>query len=409
MVVYEDFTTFTEVDPAGTITKTANHIDWASRRNEDAYVYKDMGVGHFTNFVAYIMGKCDFADMYNSAGIWTISTHYGSQADIHGVGKYSLMICFYYTGTIRRITWYESCNGTWYAQNWDSAIANQQYYFKIVRNGTSAILYIYDNAELTSLKATLTLVLHSEQAYRYALPVSSYDAGGVNRTMNIDIDNMRFGDSDFQDLKAVFTVYIPQDSAALPAEFMVRHFDSEDLAAYFAVRQGTIDLKSIFMIRRFESVALQARFRVNQSNGASALPAKFWIHKTYDFTGALGVGFYWWGSGVVEGDQNVELQLLTPTGGWIACFPDGDPGWRWVLLPFEDRDPLSEQRLIEVDLGGSRANKAEVDAILWTYFSPGVRRLAYLCIWYGGDLKAQFTVRQASSQNLQCGFLVNHP
>ena len=139
------------------------------------------------------------------------------------------------------------------------------------------------------------------------------------------------------------------------------------------------------------------------------LKARFFVSKTYDFTGALGLGFYWWGSGVAEGDQNIEFQLLSATGGWIAHFADGDPGWRWILLPFEDRDPFSEQRLIEVDLGGSRADKAHIESLLWTCFSEGVRRLAYVCIWYGGDLKAQFTVRHPDSADLVAEFNVNHP
>ena len=230
------------------------------------------------------------------------------------------------------------------------------------------------------------------------------DAGSSYKT--IKSKNQTGGAIPVPTLEVTYEIY--SSSRDLDAVFEVGQ-NSVDLQAHFTIRQKAIDLKSIFMIRQIGSASLQAGFRVNQSNGANALRAKFWIHKTYDLTGALGIGFYWWGSGVVEGDQNVEFQLLTPTGGWIAHFPDGDPEWRWVLLPFEDRDPFSEQRLIEVDFGGSWADKSEVEAFLWTYFSEGVRRMAYLCIWYGGDLKAQFTVRHPGSSSLKGVFNVNHP
>jgi len=45
---YEDFTTYTEVDPNNKITITSTKVSWASYNNaEEAYVYKDYGVDHF--------------------------------------------------------------------------------------------------------------------------------------------------------------------------------------------------------------------------------------------------------------------------------------------------------------------------------------------------------------------------
>lgn len=45
---YEDFTTYTEVDPNNHITVTASKVTFTDlARNEDAYIYKDYGVDHF--------------------------------------------------------------------------------------------------------------------------------------------------------------------------------------------------------------------------------------------------------------------------------------------------------------------------------------------------------------------------
>jgi hypothetical protein len=205
--------------------------------------------------------------------------------------------------------------------------------------------------------------------------------------------------------------------ADLHSDFVVRQFASTNLQAGFQVAQGNEDLQSEFEVRQSTLIELLTHFVIEKSSSQnlqcgfkvqhySDLWASFNVHKTYDFSGALGIGFYWWGSEIIEGDQIVDFQLLTPTGGWIAKFPDGDAEWRWILLPFEDRDPTSNQRLIEVDLGGSRANKAEVESFLWTYYSKGVRRVAYVIIWYGGDLQAGFKVRQATSATLQCALTV---
>jgi len=46
----EDFTEYTELDPNSHIGKTTHHIDHLGFTNEDAYIYKDYGAGHFTDF-----------------------------------------------------------------------------------------------------------------------------------------------------------------------------------------------------------------------------------------------------------------------------------------------------------------------------------------------------------------------
>jgi len=125
----------------------------------------------------------------------------------------------------------------------------------------------------------------------------------------------------------------------------------------------------------------------------------FWITQIYDFTGSTGIGFYWKGSGVVDGDQMVDFEMWSPTGGWVARFPDGEAEWRWVFLSWNEH-------LIEVGLDIQHADKTQIKQILWTYHSSGIRGLDGVHIWFSNDVKGVFTVRQPSSNNLQSEFRI---
>jgi len=107
-----------------------------------------------------------------------------------------------------------------------------------------------------------------------------------------------------------------------------------------------------------------------------------------------GIAFYWWGSGGV--DQNIDFEMRTPTGSWIGRFYDGPAEWRWVFLSWAD--------LTEVDIDGSRPDRSNVTGCYWTYHTDGVRRVDYIVGWRRQDLRADFEVRQETSQDLSAKF-----
>lgn len=85
-MIFEDFTTYTEVDAVGNITVTPSKIDYDDLgRNEESYVYKDKGVNHFSgdfellfetqlksspapdeSSLAYIVGIANSVDDFNA-------------------------------------------------------------------------------------------------------------------------------------------------------------------------------------------------------------------------------------------------------------------------------------------------------------------------------------------------------
>ncbi|MBU0847456.1 hypothetical protein KKH23_09760 [Patescibacteria group bacterium] len=195
------------------------------------------------------------------------------------------------------------------------------------------------------------------------------------------------------ELKAVF--HVGQDSLNLkaefrltvetiPAEFVVQHANSEELFAVFHIRSmATSDLYA-----RFEPIPVKE------------LKGVFKVRQTYDITGFKGISFLWWGAGGL--DQLVEFEMHSPTGYWRARFYDGPADYRFVFIPLSD--------FTELALDGSRPDPSEVTAFLWTYHSPGVRKVLDLSIWYVllPDLKAIFTVKQSSSAALKGIFTVQH-
>ena len=134
-------------------------------------------------------------------------------------------------------------------------------------------------------------------------------------------------------------------------------------------------------------------------------PSKMWLDdfkiiskiiepSAIDLSQSEGIAFYWWGSGGV--DQNIDFEMRTPTGSWIGRFYDGPAEWRWVFLSWDD--------LTEVDLDGSRPDRSNVTDFFWTYHTDGVRRVDYIVGWRRQDLRADFEVRQETSQDLSAKF-----
>ena len=113
-----------------------------------------------------------------------------------------------------------------------------------------------------------------------------------------------------------------------------------------------------------------------------------------DLSPSEGIAFYWWGSGGV--DQNIDFEMRSTTGSWVGKFYDGPAEWRWVFLSWAD--------LTEVDLDGSRPDSSNVTGFFWTYHTDGVRRVDYIVGWRRQDLRADFEVRQETSQFLSAKF-----
>lgn len=112
----------------------------------------------------------------------------------------------------------------------------------------------------------------------------------------------------------------------------------------------------------------------------------------FDLTGIHGIGFYWWGSDVL--DQYVEFEMWSPSGYWRYKFVDNGARWTWIYIPIT--------AFTKSGLDGSEPDLSNVTAFLWTYHSNGTRKVAGLSAWYvpPPDLKAIGTIRHSASTTL---------
>jgi len=94
-LTYEDFTTYTEVDPDERINTTANHLDYYTVGNEDSYLYKDMGVGHFGDLEHFLDAKSDFETVSMRGIIWMVANDLDDEKGLTDADKPFLEVFFF--------------------------------------------------------------------------------------------------------------------------------------------------------------------------------------------------------------------------------------------------------------------------------------------------------------------------
>ncbi len=208
----EDFTDWTEVDPADFLTVTETAVEAVDvHRNSTCYVIQDFGAGHFTDFTARFE--------------WTGTTHVGTNsflmafALVNNVGDWQWN---YYSNSFG-IRWgYSGSSGDYrlwmvhqaptytdtYTQS-DTLSASTKYYVEVSRDydgGNGAGEYTmrictgaYYGEQGATLVDTQTLTVPSGQqaAYRYAaVTLSRNNASGTHSYIGGTIENLEFIDEE---------------------------------------------------------------------------------------------------------------------------------------------------------------------------------------------------------------------
>jgi len=203
-MVYEDFTTYTEVDSAGDLTVTANNVDIDTMR-EDAvsYVFKDQGANHFGDFEHLIQGTYTTSQVSGRFGIESLSnnlpltqqkmidmseglyaTFFRSSA---GGNPYQIFLKDYNTADVDTMDL--------------GAAPPYTRYMTFKRTGTTATLKIYTDAARTVLEDTLTITCVND-LYRYNGVAASRGTAGQTDHATGDIDNL-----DLQEITTGVTTY----------------------------------------------------------------------------------------------------------------------------------------------------------------------------------------------------------
>ena len=180
-MTYEDFTTYTEKN--GDIAKTATTCTVTSmRRDADAYLYKNFGVGHFGDFehlFGFALTDAEAGDVSdrNYADIHVLSNGIGSVNDYDEdwIGVKLVQDQDLDDTTIFRLMQKE--NGVIVDSDISSTIVGVGFfsYMTIERSGTTCTLKIYMDNEREELIETLTITC-TTTAYRYLHVVRSEEA-----------------------------------------------------------------------------------------------------------------------------------------------------------------------------------------------------------------------------------------
>lgn len=133
------------------------------------------------------------------------------------------------------------------------------------------------------------------------------------------------------------------------------------------------------------------------ADASQELSSGFYVRQLYDFSKAYGVFFHWWGAD--KGDI-VTLKLETPTGNFVTSFSDGPAEFREVFIPWRKFNPTGH--------GGTPPDKNRITGILWTVYSPGLRRLDRFGIYETPILRGMFNVRAATQSEVKSSFTVEH-
>jgi hypothetical protein len=196
----ENFLEYTETDPNGRYTVTANKIDVSGlTRDEDAYVYKDYGAGYFSGTVSTHYFECYIDSSSTNSGqaiTWMLANTIEDSGDIV-TGSHPAIYAFLQTsGGTPYIVLGESSGGSQYSDA-DAISFDTQYWATAVRDKSAGsfgtvYLYVYSDSDRSVLEVSLSVALHETTNYRYIYGANSNDQNQAAQTFtgwmqNLDI------------------------------------------------------------------------------------------------------------------------------------------------------------------------------------------------------------------------------
>lgn len=186
----EDFSTYTEVDPNSHITVVSAQVAVDDLgRDEDAYIYKDFGIGYFDGF------RIDYAIRVRS--VWALA-HYvicfiGLANDVDDFANFD---------GIYTAVWNADASGPkTYDYLGDSPLTisdSTWYYCTAIREPLSntVYIYIYSDSGRTNLISTQIRTGLGNVAYRYFYPIGAANTGAIGAAdgdiLNVTITRIPF-------------------------------------------------------------------------------------------------------------------------------------------------------------------------------------------------------------------------
>lgn len=170
-MAYQNFTTYTEVDPGSTLTVAANSVTATNmNRNTATYVYKDFGADYFGDFTHESALIATAMAAGSSLAGWELANIINDTQAIYASDGLIVRL-FNSAGTIL----FQMSEVQGGVNSTDSYIASlsAQYYMRIKRTGTNLTCQIFSDAARTVLLDTLILTCATTK-FRYQYAISSF-------------------------------------------------------------------------------------------------------------------------------------------------------------------------------------------------------------------------------------------
>lgn len=288
---YEDFRTYTEVDPNSRITISQILVDANGlKRNEDAYVYKDKGVDYFVNFEHEVdVRSPSYIALYGVVLVWGVSNvvddvyawTWGFSLEVYGVSTSQYDLRF--RKKIGSSGWGTGDNstpinhGTWS-------------YITIKRDGASLTCKIYSNNERTNLVETLSLTVGIVEKYRYIYACSSWNTA-TPQTFNADISKLHLQETETREWYSVenwaFNLQTPEPPPPPEWRFVESwSFNLQTSADWWQVESWTFNLNSIAEWGYVES------WNFNLHSPSTGGTDTFYVGGSYDDAYETGTGYF---------------------------------------------------------------------------------------------------------------------
>lgn len=201
----ENFTTYTETDPNSHLSKTATVCTATGLlRNEDAYIYKDMGLNYFNADFSHSVDVNVSAATTGGLGFcWMMANDLNDFNGIDTASGSCLGVYAYKDASTYSLYVIQLNAGVWTQSVYSGLLVGTTYYLVVRRDetvGTYGTIYldIYSNAARTNLIASInTAIAGAKRDYRYIYAVNTFNdanASSISFTSsNLDLQDVYIG------------------------------------------------------------------------------------------------------------------------------------------------------------------------------------------------------------------------
>ncbi len=196
-MVVENFTTYTEVDEGGDISRTAPRITVTSMKvSRSSWVIKSYGAGYFDDFeIEFTIRTTDVSSASSSnrgLGLVGFSNSVGDYATCKNGDLFALYMTENGSSNDQWVIGFIQFSGgvLRFKQKTGRALGLVTRYFTMSKSGADGVLRIYTDSARTSLEDTIALT-GIDDAYRYVYGIMCYDGtGDVNDYWSGYVENL---------------------------------------------------------------------------------------------------------------------------------------------------------------------------------------------------------------------------